>query len=210
MKLYDFNLAPGPQRVRIFLAQKNIQVPLVEINTREKQQFTDSFRAVNPGFTIPVLELDDGTCISETVAICRYFEEVQPEPMLFGSDAVSRARIEMWNRRVELQGYLSTADVVRNTAPMFADRGMPGVEGGVPQIPELAERGRLAMQRFSDMLNAQLADQRYVAGSEFSIADITAYVTYHFGKRGEISIPDHCNHLQRWWDLVSQRPCMSA
>ncbi len=210
MKLYDFNLAPGPRRVRIFLKEKNIELPLVEVNTREKGQFTESFRQKNPGFTIPVLELDDGTCISETVAICRYFEETHPEPCLFGHDTVSRAVTEMWNRRVELQGYQSIGDIVRNTAPMFADRGLAGVEGGVPQIAALAERGRGAIARFSTFIDKQLSDNQYVAGANYSIADITLYVTYEFAKRGEVEIPHDCSNLRRWWDEVSQRPSMDA
>jgi len=210
MKLYDFNLAPGPKRVRMFLAEKAIEIPLVEVNTREKGQFTEDFKTRNPDFTIPVLELDDGTCISESVAICRYFEELEPEPSLFGTDPVMRAVTNMWNRRVEIQGYSNVGNVVRNSARMFEDRATAGVESGVPQIPELAERGRKAMDRFSHMLDEQLANNPFVAGQNFSIADITGYITYEFAKRGDITIPADCTNVRRWFDEIAARPSASA
>ena len=113
MRLYDFALAPNPRRVRMFLAEKSVEIPLVEINTREKAQFAESFDAINPLHAIPVLELDDGTCIAESVAICRYIEEVHPEPPLMGTDARDKAIVEMWNRRVELVGYAAASEAVR-------------------------------------------------------------------------------------------------
>ena len=123
MKLYEFSLAPGPRRVRIFIAEKGIEIPSVQINTRERQQFTDEYRAVNPNCVVPTLVLDDGTCLGETVAICRYLEETHPEPNLMGRDAREKAVIEMWNRQAELEGYLAAVDAVRNSAPMFEGRG---------------------------------------------------------------------------------------
>ena len=133
MKLYDFALAPNPRRVRMYLAEKGIEVPTVQVNTREREQFSDAFQAVNPRGTVPVLVLDDGTVLTESVAICRYFEETHPEPPLFGRDAKEKAVIDMWNRRVEIECYAPAADVVRNSLEMFKDRAIPGVPGGVPQ-----------------------------------------------------------------------------
>ena len=153
MKLYEFSIAPGPRRVRIFVAEKGIEIPSVQINTRERQQFSDEYRAVNPNCVVPALVLDDGTCIGETVAICRYLEETHPEPNLMGRDAKEKALIEMWNRQAELEGYLAAVDALRNSAPMFEDRGVAGVTGGVPQIPALAERGRQSMGRFFSKLD---------------------------------------------------------
>ncbi|HJN61472.1 MAG TPA: glutathione S-transferase, partial [Alphaproteobacteria bacterium] len=127
MKLYDFKVAPNPQRVNMFLAEKGVQIPTVEINTRERAQFSDSFKAVNAASQVPVLELDDGTCIAETMAICRYIEELHPEPVLFGSQPKEKALIEMWSRRAEFMGYLAAADMLRNSSPAFEDRGLPGV-----------------------------------------------------------------------------------
>ncbi len=210
MKLYDFSLAPNPRRVRMFLAEKGVEIPMVQVNTREREQFADPFKAVNPYCMVPALELDDGTCISESVAICRYIEEVHPEPPLMGRDARDKAIVEMWNRRVELEGYLAAAEAVRNGLPMFEDRALPGLAGGVPQIPALVERGKQTMSRFFDHLDTQLANNRFVAGDAFSIADITAFVTIEFAKRIEIEAPESCDNVQRWRDEVGSRPSAAA
>lgn len=210
MKLYDFSLAPNPRRVRMFLAEKGVEIPLVQINTREREQFSDTYKAVNPYCTVPALELDDGTCISESVAICRYIEEVHPEPPLMGRDARDKAIVEMWNRRAELEGYLAAAEAIRNGLPMFEDRALAGLPGGVPQVPALVERGRQTMARFFDHLDVQLADHRYVAGDAFSIADITAFVTIEFAKRIEIEAPEQCRNVARWHAEIGDRPSAGA
>ncbi len=210
MKLHDFKPAPNPRRVRMFLAEKGLEIPSVQINTREREQFSDAFKAVNPHSVVPVLELDDGTCIGESVAICRYIEETHPEPPLMGRDPKEKAVIEMWNRRAEIDGYLAAAEVVRNALPMFEDRGLPGTPGGVPQIPALVERGKQSMARFFDHLDRQLADNRYIAGDAFSIADITTFVTIEFAKRVEIEIPGSCANLKRWFDEIASRPSAAA
>jgi len=211
MRLFDFALAPNPRRVRMFLAEKSVEIPLVEVNTRERQQFEESFRAINPFCTVPVLELDDGTCISESVAICRYIEALHPEPPLMGRDAKDTAVVEMWNRRVELQGYVPASEIIRNSAPMFEDRGIAGVESGVPQIPALVDRGKQSLGRFFAMLNRQLADNPFVAGDAFTIADITAFVTIEFVKRAEVSIPDKgAENVVRWHAEIAARPSASA
>ncbi len=211
MRLFDFALAPNPRRVRMFLAEKSIEVPLVEVNTRERAQFTDSFKSVNPLSTVPVLELDDGTCISESVAICRYFEELHPEPPLMGTDAKDKAIVEMWNRRVELLGYVAASEVIRNSLPMFEDRGLAGVPGGVPQIPALVERGKQTLGRFFAMLDRQLAGNAFVAGEAFTIADITAFVTIEFAKRGDVEIPvKGADNVKRWHAQIAARPSAGA
>ncbi len=210
MKLYDFALAPSPRRVRMFIAEKGIEIPTVQINTRERQQFSDDYRAVNPNCVVPTLELDDGTCLGESVAICRYLEEAHPEPVLMGRDAREKAVIEMWNRRAEFEGYLAAVEAVRNGAPMFEDRGLPGVTGGVPQIPALIDRGKQTMGRLFEKLDRQLAQNRHVAGADFSIADITAYVAIDFAKRAEIEIPASCPNLARWFAEVGERPSAAA
>lgn len=210
MKFYDFSLAPNPKRVRMFLAEKGLTVPSVSINARQGEQFTDEYRKVNPFTVVPALELDDGTTISESVAICRYFEETHPEPPLFGEGAVERARVEMWTRRAELHGYLSAADAVRNVAPLFEGRGVPGVTGGVPQIPELAERGRAMFARFFRTVEPHLAANEFFAGDRFTIADITGYIAVWFGTRAELAIPDDCPNAARWHATVAARPSAEA
>lgn len=210
MKLYDFALAPSPRRVRMFIAEKGIEIPSVQINTRERQQFSDEYRAVNPDCVVPTLVLDDGTCLGESVAICRYLEEIHPEPPLMGRDAREKAVIEMWSRRAEIQGYLAAAEAVRNGAPMFEDRGLPGVPGGVPQIPALIDRGKQTMGRLLVKLDRRLADNRFLAGAAFSIADITAFVAIDFAKRADIEIPSSCTNVARWFAEIAARPSAAA
>jgi len=210
MKLYDFSLAPNPRRVRMFLAEKGIEVPLVQVNTREREQFSDWFEKLNPSRTVPVLELDDGTIISESVAICRYFEEIQPEPPLMGRDAKDKATVEMWNRKAELEGMAAVGDAARNSLPMFADRATAGMPGGVPQIPALAERGRANFLRFLQRLDDRLAESRFIAGEALTIADITAFIAVEFSKRLEIEVPERCANVSRWRDEIAARPSASA
>jgi glutathione S-transferase len=210
MKLYDFSLAPNPRRVRMFLAEKGMSIPMIQINTREREQFSEAFKRVSPRCIVPVLELDDGTCIAESVSICRYIEEIQPEPPLFGRDAKEKALVDMWNRHAESDCYGAAADMVRNSAPMFADRGLPGQPSGVPQIPELAERGRHTADRFMRYLDGQLASNAYVAGDAFSIADITVFVTIDFSQRANYEVPANCANVKRWRDEIAARPSVSA
>lgn len=209
MKLYDFSGAPSPRRVRIFLAEKGVTVPTEQVDLRKREHFAESFRRINPNCVVPALELDDGTCLCESVAICRYFEELYSQPALFGTDPADKARVEMWNRRVELEGYLAVADVLRNTLPAFEDRGLPGVTG-VPQIPALAERGRATVARLFLKLDAQLASNEFVAGARYSVADITALVTMDFGARLKVELPDGLENLKRWYRAVSSRPSATA
>ena len=210
MKLYDFALAPNPRRVRMFLAEKGIDVPMVQVNLREHEQFKPEFQAVNKNSVVPVLELDDGTRISESVAICRYFEEIQPEPPLMGIDAEDKAIVEMWSRRAEIEGFQAFGEAVRNTLPFFEGRSIPGVRDGFPQIPELAKRGKQRAKMFCDKLDEQLADNEFVAGPRFTIADITAFVSVAFGERLEMTLPETCSNLSRWHAAIAARPSAKA
>ena len=210
MKLYDFELAPNPRRVRMFLAEKGIKVPTEQINTRTKEQFSEAFLKVNPRGTVPVLELDDGTTITESVSICRYFEDLHPEPALFGRDAKEKALVDMWNRRMEIEGYAPAGDVIRNSLEMFEDRAIAGIPNGVPQIPALAERGRASFARFLGRLDARLGESRFIAGEQLSIADQTAFITLDFAKRGELNVPETAKHILRWQGEMAARPSASA
>ena len=211
MKLYDFTLAPNPRRVRMFLAEKGIDdVPMEQINTREAEQFSESFLAINPRGTVPVLVLDDGTTLTESIAICRYFEECNPQPPLFGSSATEKAMVENWNRRAEFEGMMSVGDALRNSAPMFADRGLPGGPSGVPQIPALAERGKAMLDRWLVQLDSRLGESKFLAGENFSVADITAFIAFETAKRVEIEVPAKHANVVRWLDDVSSRPSASA
>lgn len=210
MKLYDFALAPNPRRVRMFLAEKGIEVPMEQINTREAGQFSEAFLKVNPRGTIPVLVLDDGTTLTESVSICRYFEELHPEPALFGRDAKEKAVVDMWNRRMEIEGYAPAGDVVRNSLELFKDRGIAGMPSGVPQIAALAERGRVSFARFLGRLDERLGESHFIAGDQLSIADQTAFITIDFAKRGELEVPATATNILRWQSEMAARPSASA
>ncbi|MDH3661906.1 MAG: glutathione S-transferase family protein [Alphaproteobacteria bacterium] len=210
MKLYEFSLAPNPRRVRMFLAEKDITIPSVQVNTREREQFADDFKKVSPRSLVPVLELDDGTCIAESVAICRYIEEIQPEPPLFGRDAKEKALVEMWNRHAEVDGFGAVGDMVRNSAPLFEGRGLAGLPGGEPQIPALVERGQRTVDRFMHYSNRHLADHQFLAGDQFSIADITAFIAVEFGQRANYAVPEDCDHVKRWHAEIAARPSATA
>ena len=210
MKLYDFELAPNPRRVRMFLAEKGIEIPTVQVNVRQGEQFSADFLKVNPYSVVPVLELDDGTCLGESVAICRYIEALYPQPALMGHDAKDRAIVEMWNRRAEFEGMLAAGDAVRNALPLFADRAVPGVPSGFPQIPALVERSKKRLARFFAFCDRQLADHAFLAGAHFSIADITAFVAVEFARRAETGIPAECGNLARWHEKIASRPSAKA
>ena len=209
MKLYDAALAPNPRRVRIYLAEKGIEIETVQVDIAAGENLAAEFRAVNPRCLLPTLVLDDGTVIDESIAICLYFETLHPEPPLMGVDAKSRAVVAAAQRHMELDGLASVADVFRNSHPTFANRSLSGSEG-VPAVPGLAERGRAATLRFYASLNATLGQSEYVAGSTFSIADITALCVVDFAKWIQIRAGEEHPHIKRWYAAVSSRPSVSA
>jgi glutathione S-transferase len=202
MKLYDSTPAPNPRRVRMFLSEKGLQVPLEPVDIRRRVNRQPEFREKNPFGTIPVLELDDGTCISESVAICRYFEEQQPEPALFGVGARERAEVEMWNRRIELTLF--------NAVGMVWVHGSPLTAAVVKQIPENVEPNRKRAAHFFDVLDRTLAGRPFIAGERFSIADISALCTIDFARVVQIRpAPEH-EQIARWHRDVSGRDSARA
>lgn len=211
MKLYDTTGAPNPRRVRMFMAEKGVECEKVELNIVKGENLTEEFLAINPRGMMPTLQLDDGTVIDETVAICRYLEESHPEPALMGTDAVSKAHIESRQRHMEWDGLLPAMEAFRNSFPGFASRGLGGNVGEVSAIDALAERGKASLERFYARLDAELSDQAFVAGDSFSIADITALCTIDFaGAAARVPIPDECANVKRWHEAVSARPSAQA
>jgi len=209
MKFYDCAGAPSPRRVRIFLAEKGIAVPTVQVDLRHGEQFTDAFRAINPDCTVPVLELDDGTRIADAVGICVYFEALQPAPPLMGSDPTSKALIVAAQRRAERDGFSAVVEAFRNFTPGLLGHALPGPDG-YEQIPALAERGRARVKRFFATMEAALAGRAFVCGADYSIADITTLVTVDFAQRIKLAIPEASVNLRRWYDEVSARPSAKA
>jgi glutathione S-transferase len=202
MKIYDSHNAPNPRRVRMFLAEKGIQVPYEQVDIGQRVNRGEDFQKINPLSTVPVLELYDGTYISESVAICRYFEELQPEPPLFGADAKQRALVEMWNRRMEFNILQPIADTFRQRHDFF--------KGRIRQLPEYAEVQRLNADDGLAWLDRELAARRFIAGDQFSIADITALIAIDFARVSKISIKPDQTNLARWHAEVSARPSAKA
>ena len=211
MKLYDSTLAPNPRRVRIFMAEKGVDYENIQIDIIKGDNLSESFLSITSRGLLPTLVMDDGTVIDETVAICRYIEEMHPEPALLGTDAISKAKIEARQRHMEFDGLLAAADAFRNSFPGFSSRGLAGNAGSVEAIPALAERGKNAMVRFYASLDAALSNSAFVAGEAFSIADITALCTIDFAAgAARVPIPDQCSNVKRWHADVSSRPSAEA
>jgi glutathione S-transferase len=203
MKLYDSARAPNPRRVRIFLSEKGISVPTEQIDLGALQHKSPAYAAVNPLQRVPALVLDDGTVITESIAICRYFEAQQPDPPLFGRTGRDAALIEMWNRRLELNLYLPVSQVFRHLHP-----AMKPLEN--PQVAEWGEANKPRVQDFLVLMNDELQHRAFVAGDCFSVADITGLVTIDFMKPAKLAVPDALTHLRRWHALVSARPSAAA
>ena len=209
MKFYDCKTAPSPRRVRIFAAEKGMQLDTVQVDLANGEQFGAEFRQINPDCVVPVLELDDGTRLTEVVAICQYLEGLQAKPALFGMSLAERALVTMWNVKIDQQGFIAAQEAFRNRAKGLRQHAITGPKE-FAQIPELAERGRERMNLFFERLDGQLADNAFVAGENYSIADISAMVVIDFVAWIKISIPEDATNLARWYASVSNRPSASA
>ena len=196
-------IGPNSYRVRIFMAEKGFDLPREEVDITSGEHKTPEFKAMNSLAQIPVLKLADGSVITESVAICRYLEEIVPEPQLFGTDAVSRGQVEMWNRRVEFEIFGTIGSVALHTDEMFKDR--------IVQFPAFAETQRLAMPQKWAWLDREMADGRpYIAGEGFSVTDITASVAGWLGDFFGMEIPQRLASVRRWNDRVRARPSWDA
>ncbi|MCU0817856.1 MAG: glutathione S-transferase [Beijerinckiaceae bacterium] len=203
MRLFDGGRVPNARRVRIYLAEKGITVPMVPVDLGKMDHRSLEFTARNPLQRVPVLELDDGSHLSESIAICRYFEELHPDPPLFGTGARERAFVEMWQRRVELELYLAVQAAFRHTHPAMA-------EYEVPQVSAWGEANRPRALNMLALLDRELADKPFLVGSSFTVADITLMVTLDFLKPAKIALPEQLEHLRRWHGAVSSRPSATA
>lgn len=203
MKLFDGGKAPNPRRVRVFLAEKGIEVPLVAIDMGALGHREAEVARRNPLQRLPVLELDDGTVLTESVAICRYFEELHPEPALFGRGALGKAMVEMWQRRMELNLLLCVAQAFRHIHPAMK-------EWEVPQVPEWGEANKPRVLSFLEFLDRELEGREFAAGDAFSIADITGMIGIDFMKPARIALPEDLSNVQRWYAALRARPSADA
>jgi len=205
MLFHACSTAPSPRLVRIFIAEKGIEVPTRQVDLRGGEHLSPAFRAINPHCTVPVLELDDGTRLTSTQGCWRYLEEAYPEPPLLGTTPTEKAVIadRLW--RIEADGWQAVGEALRNAAPGLKGRALTGPDD-YAQIPELAARGRLRATRFLARLDAMLADRPYLAGERFSAADIMAMVVVDFAKWIKLAPPEDAGHARRWYERVSTRP----
>ncbi|SEC96877.1 glutathione S-transferase family protein [Bradyrhizobium erythrophlei] len=210
MKLYHSGASPNSRRVRIFLTEKGLSIPLIAVDLGKGEQHSDAYRVINPRRVVPTLVLEDGTAIGEVPAICRYIEEVHPTPPLLGETAKEKAMVAMWERRAELEGFSAVMDAIRNAAPGLKSRAIAGPHN-YEQIPELIERGKLRVRNFFADFDDRLREAPFVAGERFSVADIVTLVTLDFATKAiNFPVPDEHRSLKVWYDAVSSRPSMAA
>ena len=203
MKLYDGGRAPNPRRVRIFLAEKGISVPLEPVDLGGLQHKSPGYTAVNPLQRLPALELDDGTVLTESIAICRYFEELMPEPPLFGRSSAERVAVEMWNRRMEHELFLPVIDVFLHTHDFWVGRRQ--------QVPTYGDLRRQQVIERMQWLDKELEGREFIGVDRYNIADITAQVAILTARGAlRLRIPEDHKNLSRWWEAVSRRPSARA
>lgn len=209
LTLYDFTAAPSPRRARILLAEKGVDYDCKQVDLQTGEQLGAEFKALNPRCTVPCLVTENGDAISENLAIAAYIEELHPTPPLMGTTALEKAQILEWNWRVEFEGLSAIAEVLRNTSKGMQGRAMTGPRN-IEQLPELAERGRERLGYFFEDLNAQLVKQPFVAGTAFSLADITAVVAMDFSKWVKAYPDESLSALHSWHARMAERPSYKA
>ncbi|MGH8595374.1 MAG: glutathione S-transferase family protein [Gammaproteobacteria bacterium] len=211
MKFYDCNMAPNPRRARIFMAEKGIKIPMVDVNILDAENLREPYLSINPRGLVPTLELDDGTRFDEVMAICRYFEELYPTPNLLGRTPVERALVESYQRKAEFEGMIAGSEAFRNQHEKFVDRSIPGgPHDKIPTIPGLVARGRQTIDRFHAWLEKTLAKSEYLVGDFYSMADVTAQCAVDFHKWIKVAVPEANVQTQRWYRAVAARPSASA
>jgi glutathione S-transferase len=210
LKLYQSGGSPNSRRVRIFIAEKNLTIPTVAVDLGKGEQHAEAYRAINPRRVVPTLVLGDGTSIGEVPAIQRYLEDAFPQHPLFGTNAKEKALITMWERRVELEGFASVMEAIRNVLPGLQGRAIAGPHD-YEQIPALVERSKQRVANFYSDLEARLSEVSFVAGDRYSVADITALVTVDFATKAiDMPLPEGHVATKRWYAEVSGRASAGA
>ena len=201
MKLYDFPQSPNCRKVRMYLAEKGLSVPLQRINLLAGEQSSPEFLRRNPFGAVPILELDDGTVIPESLVIIEYFEELYPEPPLLGRDPLTRALVRAWERRCELGVFLQATRRFLHSSPFFAAR--------VEQNPQVVQEAGQVLRNRLSLIDDQLKDHEWVAGS-FSLADMTLLAGIDFAAASQFTLDPAWTHLGRWYAAIRQRPSAAA
>ncbi|MFM6854468.1 MAG: glutathione S-transferase family protein [Sphingopyxis sp.] len=208
IRFYDFPMAPSPRRARIILAEKNIPHASIIVDLAAREQQGAAYAAINPRMTVPALQLEDGTVLTDNAGIAAWAEAHQPTPPLMGTTPLEKADIASWNARIEQEGFLALAEAMRNSAPAMKDRALPGPHN-YAQIPELALRGTQRFTTFIAMLDQHLADREYIAAGTFSLADITAVVAVDFARVIRMKPAETHSHIGRWRAAMARRPSMA-
>ena len=209
MRLFDFRRAPNPRRVRLFLAEKGLDIPLVPVNLYRREQLTPEFLAINPAGTLPVLQTDEGLYLSECIAICHYIERRYPSPPLLGEGAAGEACVLMWNSICEHDGLRAVAETLRNLSPGFADHALPGPVS-YRQLPDLVERGQRRMDQFFRRIEQRLAASAFLAGERFSFADLSLFATVEFARWVDYEATADRPATAAWYEAVAARPAIAA
>lgn len=207
--LYDCATAPSPRRARIFLAEKGVLHETVQIDLRAGEQMGEAYRQINPQCTVPALRTEEGILLTDNAAIAAYLEALYPDPPLLGRTPHEKAEIASWQWRVEFEGLMAIADAFRNSSPAMVNRALPG-PASYPQIPELYQRGLARARQFFVTLNERLAGRDFIAADQFSVADITAVVTFDFARVIRLKPGEDLPHLLRWRSAMGERPAMAT
>lgn len=204
MKLYTFEMAPNPRRLKLFMQYKGIDIETQTINLGDKEQFTESYRAINPNCTVPTLQLNDGTALTDVISACLYLESLYPDKPLLGSTPLEQAQIIGWDHKVFVEGLAAVAEMLRNRGDFFQGRALPGDEV-IEQIPALVERGQQRLHSFFQALEVHLVERDYLVGNAISLADIDAFVLCDFAGWVKESIPEACSQLQAWYQRIAKQ-----
>ena len=206
MKLYSFTPAANALRVEMFLREKNIDIETIQVNVREDEIFKEPYNSMNPFNCVPFLELEDGTIISETISICRYLEDKYKNPNLFGNDSIEIAIIDMWNRRIELDGFLPLLHSVRNKTSFFKGKVVPGTRTKINQSSEIVERGIEMYKILLDRIDPHLSKNKFLFGDKFSVADITGHFMFNLSNILKIDFEQNYKNIYRWKLEIESRP----
>ena len=206
MKLYTFAPAANALRVEMFLREKELKLETISVNVRENDLFKEPYNSMNPFNCIPFLELENGTIITETISICRYLDEQSNSSKLFGNDTEERAIIDMWNRRIELDGFLPLLHSVRNKTSFFKGKVVPGTRTSITQSPEIVERGIEMFDILLNRIEPHLSKNKFLLGDKFTIADITSHFMFNLSNMLKIDFGQKYKNVYRWKSDLEKRP----
>ena len=206
MKLYTFAPAANALRVEMFLREKELKLETISVNVREDELFKEPYNSMNPFNCIPFLELENGTIITETISICRYLDEQSNNSKLFGNDTEERAIIDMWNRRIELDGFLPLLHSVRNKTSFFKGKVVPGTRTSITQSPEIVERGIEMFDILLNRIEPHLSKNKFLLGDKFTIADITSHFMFNLSNMLKIDFGQKYKNVYRWKSDLEKRP----